>query len=51
MKALFSSAEIIFGVILSFSGKAVRFASEHTWNLIVFVTGLTGVWLMQKFKK
>lgn len=51
MKALFSSAEIVFGVILSFSGKAVRFASEQTWNLIVFVTGLTGVWLMQKFKK
>ena len=43
MKALFSSAEIVFGVILNFYGKAARFASEHTWDLLVFVTGLTGV--------
>ena len=26
-------------------------AAEHTWAIIVFVTGLLGVWLMQKVKK
>ena len=39
------------GAILSFLGKAVGFVAEHTWALIVFVEGLTGVWLMQKVKK
>ena len=39
------------GAILSFLGMAVGFVAEHTWALIVFVTGLIGVWLMQKVKK
>ena len=37
--------------ILSFLGKAVGFAAEYTWALIVFVVGLTGWWLMQEVKK
>ena len=47
VKALLASAESVFGVILSFLSKAVGFVSEHTWDLIVFVAGLTGVGLMQ----
>ena len=38
----------VAGAILSFLGKAIGFVAEHTWALIVFVAGLTGVWLMQK---
>ena len=41
----------VIGAILSFLGKAVGFVAEHTWALIVFVVGLTGVWLMRKVKK
>ena len=37
--------------ILSLLVKAVGFVAEHTWDLIVFVIGLIGVWLMQKVKK
>ena len=32
----------VVGAILSFLRKAVRFAAEHTWALIVFVAGLIG---------
>ena len=39
------------GAILSFLGKVIGFAAEHTWTLIVFAAGLIGVWLMQKFKR
>ena len=41
------------GAILSFFfvSKIVEFVAEHTWALIVFVSGLIGVWLMQKVKK
>ena len=38
-------------VTLSFLGRAVEFVAEHTWALIAFAVGLTGVWLMQKVKK
>ena len=41
----------VVGAILSFLGKAVGFAAEHTWALIVFAAGLIGVWLMQRVKK
>ena len=41
----------VVGAILSFLGKAVGFVAEHTWALIVFVAGIAGWWLMQKFKK
>ena len=44
-------ARSVFGAILSFLGKTVGFVAEHTWALIVFVAGLVGWWLMQKFKK
>ena len=37
--------------ILSLLVKAAGFVAEHTWDLIVFVIGLIGVWLMQKVKK
>ena len=37
--------------ILNFLGKAVGFAAEHTWVLIIFVVGPTAWWLMQKVKK
>ena len=43
--------ESVVGVILSFLGKAVGFVTEHTWALIVFIVRLTGVCLMQRFKK
>ena len=42
---------IVVGAILSFLGKVIGFAAEHTWALIFFVVGLIGVWLMQKVKK
>ena len=41
----------VVGAILSFLGKAVGFVAEHTWALIVFVTGLIGVWLIEWVKK
>ena len=41
----------VVGAILSFLKKAIGFVAEHTWSLIVFVSGLVGVWLMQKVKK
>ena len=42
----------VFGAILSFLGKAVRFVAEHTRVLIfVVVAELIGVWFMQKVKK
>ena len=50
-EALPAIVESIVGAILSFFGKAIGFVAEHTWNLIVFVAGLVGWWLMQKIKK
>ena len=50
-KALCAIVESVSGAILSFLGKVVGFAAEHTWTLIVFAAGLVGVWLMQKVKK
>ena len=41
----------VAGAIVSFLGKAVGFAAEHTWALIVFVAGLIGVWLMQRVSR
>ena len=41
----------VVGAILSFLGKAVGFAAEHTWALIALVVGLIGWWLMEKVKK
>ena len=41
----------VVGAILSFLGKAIGFAAEHTWALIVFVVGLIRVWLVQRVKK
>ena len=41
----------VVGAILSFLGKAVGFAAEHTWTLIVFVAGLIDVWLMQRVSR
>ena len=41
----------VVGAILSFLGKTVGFASEHTWPLIDFVAGLIGVCLMKRVKK
>ena len=41
----------VLGAILSFLKKTVGFIGEHTLALIVFVAGLVGVWLMQKFIK
>ena len=40
----------VAGAILSFLEKTVGFIAEHTWALIVFVAGLVGWWLMQKFR-
>ena len=37
--------------ILSFLGKTIGFVAEHTKALIVFITGLIGVWLMQKISR
>ena len=39
------------GAILSFLGKVVGSVTGHTWPLIAFVTGLIGVWVMQRIKK
>ena len=50
-EALPAIVESIVGAILSFFGKPIGFVAEHTWNLIVFVAGLVGWWLMQKIKK
>ena len=47
-EALPAIIESVVGAILTFLGKAVGFFAEHTWALIVFVAGLTGLWLMQK---
>ena len=47
-EALPTIAGSVVGAILSFLGKAVGFAAEHTWALIVFVAGLVGWWLVQK---
>ena len=41
----------IVGAILSFLGKVVGFAAEHTWALIVFLAGLIALWLIQSVKK
>ena len=48
IEALPAIVGCVAGAILSFLGKAIGFVAEHTWALIVFVAGLTGVWLMQK---
>ena len=40
----------VVGAILSFLGKAVGLVAEHTLNVIFFVAGLAGVWLMQRVK-
>ena len=53
-KAVEALPAIVGGVvsaILYFLGRAVGFVAEHTWSLIVFVSGLIGWWLMQKVKK
>ena len=50
-EALPAIVESIVGAILNFFGKAIGFVAEHTWDLIVFVAGLVGWWLMQKIKK
>ena len=34
----------VVGAILSFLGKAVGFVAEHTLAVIVFASGLIGVW-------
>ena len=49
-KALSAIVGSVAGAILSFLGKAVGCVAEYTWALIVFVVGLTGVWLMQWVK-
>ena len=41
----------VVGAISSFLGKTVGFVAEHTWDLIFFVVGFIGWWLMQKIKK
>ena len=41
----------VVGAILSFLGKAVGFVAEHTLAVIVFASGLIGVWLMQRLKR
>ena len=41
----------VVGTILSILGKVIGFVAKHTWDLILFVAGLIGVWLMQKVKK
>ena len=51
VEALTAIVGSAIGAISSFLGMAVGFVAEHTWALIVFVTGLIGVWLMQKVKK
>ena len=38
-------------IILSFLDKAVRFVAEHTWDIIAFVAGPIGVWLMQRLMR
>ena len=40
----------VVGAILSFLWKTDGFVAEHTQALIVFITGIIGVWLMQKVK-
>ena len=51
VEALPAIVESVVGTILSFLGKAVGFAAEHTWALIAFVVRLIGFWLMLKVKK
>ena len=51
LEALPANVRSVVGAILSFLAKAVGFAVEHTWVLIVFVAGLVGLWLMQKVEK
>ena len=51
VKALLAIAESVVGAILGFLGEAVGFVTEHTWVLIAFVTGLIGVWLMQRVSR
>ena len=41
----------VVGAILSFLSKAVGFAAEDTWALIVFVAGHIGIWLIKRVKK
>ena len=41
----------VAGAILSFLGKGVGFAAEHTWTLTVFAAGLISAWLMQRVQK
>ena len=50
VEALPAILRSVVSAILSFLGKTVGFV-EHTWDLIIFVAGLIGVWLMQKVKK
>ena len=51
VEALSVIVESAVGAVLSFLGKAIGFAAEHTWAIIVCVAGLFGVWFMQKVKK
>ena len=51
VEAVEAIIESVVGAALNFLKKTVGFAAEHTWTLFVFLTGLIGVWLMQKVKK
>ena len=51
VEALSAIVGSVVGAILSFLGKNVGFVAENTWALIVFVVGLSGLWLMEKVKK
>ena len=51
VEALPANVRSVVGAILSFLAKAIGFAVEQTWALIVFVAGLVGLWLMQKVEK
>ena len=51
VEALPATVGSVFGAILSFLRKSLRFVAEHTWALIVFAVGLISVWFMQKVKK
>ena len=50
-EALPAIIESAVGAILRFLGKTVRFVAEHIWALIVFVAGLTVVWMMQRVER
>ena len=51
VEALPATVGSVVGATLSSLGKAVGFVAEHTWTLIVSVSGLIDIWLMQRVKK